>query len=166
MVRMKHAEHGAISKDNQTPRARLDEGALRQLLGYQLAQASIVTNVAFAQAAGTPLSLGQVEFTLLYLIKHNASVTASRLARALAVSMPAITVWMAKLEQRGLVSRERSATDKRSQHFAVTAEGAALVTRAMYALQDADDRLLTPLSTAERAMLLELLHKVALRRSA
>lgn len=164
MVRMKHAEHSPISKDSQTPRARLEEGDLRGLLGYQLAQASIVTNGAFSHAAGTPLTLGQVEFTLLYLIKKNASVTASRLARALAVSMPAITVWMAKLEQRGLVSRERSATDKRSQHFGVTAEGAALVTRAMAALQEADNRLLAHLSAAERAMLLELLHKVALHR--
>ncbi len=166
MGRMKHAESSAISKDSQTPRARLDEGALRQLLGYQLAQASIVTNSAFSHAAGQPLVLGQVEFTLLYLIKQNASVTASRLARALAVSMPAITVWMAKLEQRGLVSRERSSTDKRSQHFGVTAEGAALVTRAMAALLEADNRSLNHLSAAERAMLLELLHKVALHRPA
>lgn len=164
MVRMKHAEHDIISKDSLTPRAKLEEGDLRRLLGYQLAQASIVTNGAFSHAAGTPLALGQVEFTLLYLIKKNTSVTASRLARALAVSMPAITVWMAKLEQRGLVSRERSATDKRSQHFGVTAEGAALVTRAMDALLEADNRLLAHLSAAERAMLLELLHKVALHR--
>ena len=57
---MKHAEHSAVSKDSQTPRARLDEGALRQLLGYQLAQASIVTNSAFSHATGTPLALGQV----------------------------------------------------------------------------------------------------------
>lgn len=161
---MKNAESSAISKDSQTPRARLDEGALRQLLGYQLAQASIVTNSAFSHAAGQPLVLGQVEFTLLYLIKQNTSVTASRLARALAVSMPAITVWMAKLEQRGLVSRERSSTDKRSQHFGVTEEGSALVSRAMAALLEADNRSLNHLSAAERAMLLELLHKVALHR--
>ncbi len=123
---MKKAELNS-AKNGQTPRARLDEGALRQLVGYQLAQASIVTNGAFSHEAGKPMELGQVEFTLLYLIKQNTSVTASRLARALAVSMPAITVWMAKLELRGLVSRERSATDRRSQHFEVTTEGAALV---------------------------------------
>ncbi|MGS5085543.1 MarR family winged helix-turn-helix transcriptional regulator [Hydrogenophaga sp. A37] len=161
---MKHVEQHATSKDSQTPRARLDEGALRQLLGYQLAQASIVTNSAFSHATGEPLALGQVEFTLLYLIRQNTSVTASRLARALAVSMPAITVWMSKLEQRGLVSRQRSATDKRSQHFGVTDEGEALVARAMTALLEADARLLAHLSQAERAMLLELLHKVALHR--
>lgn len=161
---MKHADHSVTSKDSQTPRARLDEGALRQLLGYQLAQASIVTSGAFSHEAGKPLALGQVEFTLLYLINQNTSVTPSRLARALAVSMPAITVWMAKLEQRGLVSRERSTTDKRSQHFGVTAEGSVLVKRAVKSLLEAEARALGHLSAAEQAMLLELLHKVALHR--
>jgi DNA-binding MarR family transcriptional regulator len=162
---MKKAELNS-AKNGQTPRARLDEGALRQLVGYQLAQASIVTNGAFSHEAGKPMELGQVEFTLLYLIKQNTSVTASRLARALAVSMPAITVWMAKLELRGLVSRERSATDRRSQHFEVTTEGAALVERAMKALLEAEARAFGHLSAAEQAMLLELLHKVAQHRVA
>ena len=162
---MKNAEHPG-GKEGQTPRARLDEGALRQLLGYQLAQASIVTSGAFSREVGKPMELGQVEFTLIYLIKQNTSVTASRLARALAVSMPAITVWMAKLEQRGLVFRERSATDRRSQHFGVTPEGDTLVSRAVRSLLDAEAQSLDHLSAAEHAMLLELLHKVALHRPA
>jgi len=162
---MKHPESNT-SKASQTPRARLEEGALRQLLGYQLAQASIVTNGAFSQQVAKAFGLGKVEFTLLYLVKQNASVTASRLARALNVTMPAITVWMAKLEQRGLVSRERSATDGRSQHFGVTPEGSVLVSRGMEALLDAENQALGHLSAAEQAMLLELLHKVALHRPA
>ena len=133
---MKHAESSAISKDSQTPRARLDEGALRQLLGYQLAQASIVTNSAFSHEAGQPMSLGQVEFTLLYLIKQNTSVTASRLARALAVSMPAITVWMAKLEQRGLIRREASPDDRRSLLVCLTEPGRELVDQAVEAAKN------------------------------
>ncbi|MDP2095494.1 MAG: MarR family transcriptional regulator [Hydrogenophaga sp.] len=162
---MKHPESNT-SKASQTPRARLEEGALRQLLGYQLAQASIVTNGAFSQQVAKAFGLGKVEFTLLYLVKQNASVTASRLARALNVTMPAITVWMVKLEQRGLVSRERSATDGRSQHFGVTPEGSVLVSRGMEALLDAENQALGHLSAAEQAMLLELLHKVALHRPA
>lgn len=154
-----------MDKANQTPRARLDEGELRQLLGYQLAQASIGTDGAFRRQVAEPLALGKVEFTLLYLVKQNTAVTASRLARALAVSMPSITVWMVKLEQRGLVSRVRSAADGRSQHFAVTAEGDDLVTRALKALLEAEARAVAHLSAAEQAMLLELLHKVAVHSS-
>lgn len=153
-------------QDHLTPTAHLEEGGLHELLGYRLAQASIVTNGCFQRAAGGPLGLGQVEFTLLHLINQNTSVTPSRMARALAVSMPAITVWLGKLEQRGLVSRERSTTDRRSQHFGVTDDGRQLVTQALAALQAEEAQALSTLSPAERAMLLELLRKVARRRKA
>lgn len=152
------------ASDTLTPEARLEEGGLHDVLGYQLAQASLLTDQRFASAVGQPTGLGQVEFTLLHLIKQNAAVTPSRLARALAVSMPAITVWMGKLEQRGLITRRRSATDRRSAHFEVTAEGLALVTQAMAAVLAEEAQLLAHLSPAERAMLLELLRKVARQR--
>jgi DNA-binding MarR family transcriptional regulator len=115
---------------------------------------------------GQPLGLGQVELTLLHLIKQNTEVTPSRLANALAVSMPAITVWIGKLEQRGLVTRTRSTTDRRSQHFRVTREGAAVSDKALAALKEEDGLASAHLSPAERAMLLELLRKVARRRKA
>jgi DNA-binding MarR family transcriptional regulator len=150
--------------DTLTPEARLQEGGLHDVLGYQLAQASLLTDQRFVSAVGKPTGLGQVEFTLLHLIKQNAKVTPSRLARALAVSMPAITVWMGKLEQRGLITRRRSATDRRSAHVEVTAEGQALVTQAMAAVLAEEAQLLAQLSAAERAMLLELLRKVARQR--
>lgn len=150
--------------DTLTPKARLEEGGLHDVLGYQLAQAAILTNLGFVRAVGKPTSLGQVEFTLLHLINQNAAVTPSKLAQALSVSMPAITVWMGKLEQRGLITRQRSHTDRRSRHFEVTAEGEALVTQAMAAVLAEEAQLLAHLSAAERAMLLELLRKVARQR--
>ena len=144
-----------------TPRARLSEGGLHDLLGYQLAQASIVTSGHFQRRVGRPLGIGQVEFTLLHLIKENTSVTLTRLARALAISAPALTAWITKLEQRGLVERERSATDRRSQHLRVTDAGQALVTQALQGLLDEERATLDLLSPAEQAMLLELLRKVS-----
>lgn len=161
---MKSVDH-IVSKENQTPRARLDEGDLHGLLGYQLAQASIVTNENFFQEVGKPLNLGRVEFTLLHLIKQNSLVTPSKLARALSISMPAITAWITKLEQRGLLLRQRNPKDHRSQHFCVTPEGHALVSSAIASLLQADNQTLSHLSAAESAMLLELLRKVARHRS-
>jgi DNA-binding MarR family transcriptional regulator len=154
-----------LSDDVMTPRARLSEGGLLGLLGYQLAQAAIITSGHFLRRVGRPLGIGPVEFTLLHLVKENPSVTPTRLARALAISLPAITAWIAKLEQRGLVERERSATDRRSQHMRVTAAGEALVTQALQDLLDEERATLNQLSTAEQAMLLELLRKVSHTRS-
>ncbi|MES2942513.1 MAG: MarR family transcriptional regulator [Pseudomonadota bacterium] len=151
------------TKEHKTPGARLDAGELHELLGYLLAQASIATNENFRREVGKPLNLGKVEITILQLIKQNTSVTPSRLARALAISMPAVTVWIAKLEQRGLLLRQKNPNDFRSQHFCVTPEGDALVSKVITTLVHADTQTMKHMSPGERAMLFELLRKVARR---
>ena len=151
------------TKEHKTSGVRLDAGDLHDLLGYLLAQASIATNENFKREVSKPLNLGKVELTILQLIKQNTSVTPSRLARALAISMPAITVWITRLELRGLLLRQKNPDDLRSQHFCVTAEGEALVSNAITSLMQADVQTMKHLSPGERAMLFELLKKVARR---
>jgi len=142
-----------------TPAGSLAEGGLHELLGYQLALAAIRTTDAFARVVGKPLALHRVEFTVLQLVRENSPVTATRLARALAVTTPGVTVWLDRLEKRGLVARERSAVDRRSQNLAITADGEALVTAALQRLLLSDRELMKQLSEGERRMLLELLQK-------
>jgi DNA-binding MarR family transcriptional regulator len=151
--------------NDQTPQGALAEGGVHALLGYQLAQAAIVTTGAFVRTVGKPLELRPVEFTILQLIDENAPVTATQLAKALAVTTPGITIWIDRLEQRELVVRERSDTDRRTQNLNVTRKGRALVSSALGKLLQADRELLAGLSDGERQMLLELLHKVALTRA-
>ena len=54
-----------------TPAGRLDEGALGHVLGYQLAQASVMTAQVFGQAIGPDIDLRPVEYTTLALIHAN-----------------------------------------------------------------------------------------------
>ena len=131
------------------------------LLGYMLAQASIITNDCFAQAAGKVFELHRVEFTILQLVSENAPVTPGKLAKSLAMTAPGVTIWLDRLEARALIRRERSDTDRRVQHLGVTAAGRELVAQALAALLQAERRVLAGLSAGERQMLLELLHKVA-----
>jgi DNA-binding MarR family transcriptional regulator len=77
------------------------------------------------------------------------------------VTPPNITVWIDRLEKRGLVKRERSSTDARAQHIRATMAGAALARKSVSRLLEGEGEVLTTLSAAERAMLVELLHKVA-----
>ena len=147
-----------------TPRGRLGEGGLRDLLGYQLAQAFIVAKATFRHQVGQPHELRPVEFTVLQLIKENPAVTSTRLAQALGVTKPGITVLLDRLVTRGLVMRERSNTDGRAQHLHLTEPGLLLVTKSLQLLLDADIVSLTRLSEGERKILVELLHKVALHR--
>jgi len=144
-----------------TPFGRLDEVGMHAILGYQLAQANIVTTRVFAERIGSTFELRPVEFTILALVDGNPGVSARQLADALAVTPPNITMWIDKLEKRGYVERERSRTDRRAQHIRATTQGAALARKAVELAIEGEQAALTGLSAAERGMLVELLHKVA-----
>lgn len=149
---------------DRTPLTRMIEGGLHGLVGYQLAQATIVTTLAFNAAISGVGALRPVEYTVLALVDGNPDVTARQLARGLALSPPNITVWLDRLESRGLVVRSRSAADARMQHIRTTAAGAKLVAQATARLLESERQALAALSLAERAMLVELLHKLAMTR--
>jgi DNA-binding MarR family transcriptional regulator len=154
----------AVPDADRTPLAKLTEAAVHGIVGYQLAQATIVTNQVFDDRVGRRGGLRRVEFTILALVQGNPDVTARQLARALAVTPPNIAVWLDKLEARGLVARQRSANDARVQHVRITRAGGQLVDRSAQLLLEGEQAALSALSAAERAMLVELLHKVALSR--
>ena len=148
-----------------TPEGGLDEGGIHGLLGYQLAQAAIVTTRAFDRVAGEPLDLRPVEFTILQLVHENAPVTPTQIAQALAITRPGVTVWLDRLEKRGLLERTRDESDRRAQNLHVTPKGEKLVGRALKELLEADRELLQHMTEGERRMLLELLHKFAMSRA-
>jgi DNA-binding MarR family transcriptional regulator len=148
-----------------TPAGQLEEARLHYVLGYQLAQASIVTNLLFTQLIGEPLALRRVEYTLLTLIAENPGGSHARLARALAVSSPNITTWIDKLEKRGFVKRRQSESDRRLQVLHATPKGLALAREATQRILKAETSALHALSPGERLILAELLHKVACART-
>jgi DNA-binding MarR family transcriptional regulator len=154
----------ALPDAERTPAARLTESSLHGIVGYQIAQASIVTDEVFEEQVGRGEGLRKLEFTILVLVQGNPGVTARQLARALAVTPPNIAVWLERLASRGLVERERSTEDARVQHIRCTAEGARRVAQLVRRVVQAEAEALHTLSPAERAMLAELLHKVALAR--
>ena len=155
-----------LSRSDTTPAGRLDEARLHDVLGYQMAQAGIVTGAVFKAQVGQPFGLRPVEYTVLTLIVENPGGSLVRLARALAVTAPNITMWIDRLEARGLVRREQSTRDRRSQVLHATDEGIALARAATQRILDAErEALAAHLSAGERAILLELLHKVACARA-
>ena len=149
-----------------TPAGGLAENPLQRLLGYQMAQATIVTQAVFERGVGGPLGLRPVEYTVLVLVTENPGVSPAQLSRALVVTRPNMTLWIDKLEARGLVKREKNAVDRRGQHLHATRQGAALAVKATQTLLDAERSACAALSDGERLMLAELLHKLACARGA
>jgi DNA-binding MarR family transcriptional regulator len=152
-----------MKRSGRSAAASLDVVAphLDQVLGYQLARASILTSGVFSRAVGEPLGLRPVEYTILSLIGEQPGMTPARLARLLAVTAPNITAWLAKLEGRALVERSTSAQDRRVQLLELTAEGRRVARAATQRLVDNEAAALQSLSRGERLLLNELLCKVA-----
>ena len=149
---------------DNTPAGRLAEAKLYGVIGYQLAQASITAGRVFKTQVGDVFDLRPVEYTILTLVNENPGGSSARLAQALAVTAPNITMWIDRLVKRGLVQRRPSTTDRRSQHLQVTAEGERIAAVATQRLLDGEQAAFEHLSLGERSILVELLHKVARRR--
>ena len=93
-------------------------------------------------------------------------MSAARLAKALAVTAPNIAAWLERLERRELIRRTPHATDRRAQHLRTTPTGATLASSATRSVIEGEQLALGNLSKGEQMILIELLHKVAVSRSA
>jgi DNA-binding MarR family transcriptional regulator len=136
-------------------------GPLAGLAGFRLAQAQHAATRMYEAAVGQPLGLRKVEFSLLMLLRANGPLTPKQLAQALWMSAPALTAVLDRLQARGLLERRPHPDDGRSQQVLPTDAGAALAEAAAQATEGMEGPLLQRLSPAERAMLLELLGKLA-----
>ena len=143
----------------------LDDSAMLKLLGYNLAQASIPTTRVFRRRIA-PLGLTQVEFTVLVLLATNPAVTQGQLGRTLGAAPSNLANMLSRLEGKGLIERRRSRRDARAQELALTRRGESLAKKALAASEGMEEGLLRHFSAGERAMLFELLQRVARLRHA
>ena len=138
----------------------LDQSRLMHLVGYAARRAAIELKKTFAKHLG-PLDLKAVEFSVLVLVAANPQVNQKQLGQALDVSAPNLAVTLDRMVERGWVERVRSTTDRRAQHVHLTPRGRELTQQAEKIAATMENASLRMLSPAERALLIELLLKVA-----
>jgi DNA-binding MarR family transcriptional regulator len=141
--------------------APLSLGPLAGIAGFHLARATVTTQAAFQRHIAAVFELNKIEFSLLMLVLANPGIVPKRLARALAVTAPKLTLLLDGLQARKLIQRQRNAADGRSQHLLLTDRGRKLARDAAAAAEPMERELLAQLSRAEHAMLIELLAKLA-----
>ena len=139
----------------------LSLGTLSDVLGYHIAQAAVTTVDMFERHVGERFNLRKVEFSILMLLLQNGPLSPKRLGQVLALTAPNLTLLLDRLQERDLLRRERNQTDRRSQNIVLTEAGLAVSREAAAAAGPMERELDSRLSAAERAMLLELLRKVA-----
>jgi len=151
--------------DAAIPARPLDTSRLTHLVGYAASRAALEMRKVFARHMN-PLGLKVVDFSILMLVAGNPEVNQKRIGQALDISAPNMAVILDRMVERGWVQRVRSERDRRAQHIHLTPAGRELVQRAERISQTMEDPSLQVLSAAERALLIELLLKVAGARDA
>ena len=155
----KHAEFiTAIQEAAEQP---LRQDVLLSLVGYNCRRAYLNILPLFAERMGQ-YELRTVDFSVLSLLKANPNIVQKRLAQAINVSPPNLGILLDRLEERGLLMRQRNPLDKRSQTLALTPEGSRLCAKAEKTASELELDATAMLTSAEREQLLGLLQKIFL----
>ena len=140
----------------------LDQSVLLSLVGYNCRRAFLNIMPLFEKRM-VKYKLRAVDFSVLSLLKANPNINQKRLSQAVNVSPPNLAILLDRLETRGLVMRQRSPLDKRSQTLILTPEGTSLCSKAEKTASDLEIEATAMLSKTERNQLLKLLQKIYLQ---
>lgn len=105
--------------------------------------------------------LTPLQFAVLAALLKSGPEDQVHLGGSLALDRTTIGVVVRNLEERRLVTRSVSERDRRSKPVSITAAGKNLLHEAVAAAEAAQDRMLAPLTAAERRKFIRLLQKVA-----
>ena len=140
--------------------AGLDQARLTGLVGYAASRAALELRKSFERHLG-PLGLKVVDYSILVLVASNPEVNQRQLGQALDISAPNMAITLDRMAASGWVERVRSTQDRRAMLIHLTAAGRDLIARAEKIAATMEQGALRMLSPAERALLIELLLKVA-----
>jgi len=114
----------------------------------------------FADAVAR-LDLTPPEAGALRALARGTGISQRELAARLGAAPSRVVVLVDSLEHKGLVTRRRSATDRRQHALHLTSAGTAMMKRLRRVAEEHEHALLRPLSDRERDQLSRLLAKLA-----
>jgi DNA-binding MarR family transcriptional regulator len=152
---------GTKSSASRPRSERLPElGLLESLLGYHLRRAQFAVFQHFAMTVGeadvTPGQLG-----VLAVIDVNPGLSQTRLGAALGIDRSTVVAIIDRLEERGLVARDAAPNDRRSHALRLSDRGVATLRRLETLVRGHERQIARRLSAGERAMLIDMLERVA-----
>ena len=151
-----------MAQDRPAPKPRDAEvhlGPLRNFIAFHLRLAQDASFRSFAQNAGRR-RWGPGNFAAMMVIRKNPGITQVALGRAISRDKSTVTPLIQKLQRRGLVTRRRSASDRRSITLELTRAGEATL-RDLLVHARAHNRRLDAILGKQKAAFLEQLRKIA-----
>ncbi len=139
--------------------AATDLADLDQQVGYMLRQAQLAVFADFiAKQRGAPLRPGQ--FSILAIIGRNPGLSQTKVCSALGIKRANLVAAIDALESLGLVRRDASVTDRRSNRLHLTPAGQRALQGALDTQAVHEARITRLLGTAGKRALLKQLAKL------
>ena len=139
--------------------AEVHLGPLRNFIAFHLRLAQDASFRSFAQNAGRR-RWGPGNFAAMMVIRQNPGITQVELGRAISRDKSTVTPLIQELQRRGLVSRRRSSSDRRSITLELTRAGEAALDGLLIHAR-AHNRRLDTILGKQKAAFLEQLRKIA-----
>jgi len=146
-------------RKKKVPIAGINYGPLADWLGFHLRLAQIASFQAFANEA-QDIDLSPGRFALLMLIGRNPGISQTTLSRAHGSDKSTLTPALNDLKRRGLITRGRLKSDRRSYQLALTPAGHQLLARLTVCATRHDQNLDRIVGPRDRGRFLKLLRKL------
>lgn len=101
-----------------------------------------------------------MQWSVLAAVLEEPGSAQTHIAKRLGIDAVTLGQMIDALEQKGLVKRQADPADRRGRQLFITRRGADLRQRLRPTMRAAQDRLLSPLTKAERVALLDMLARV------
>lgn len=130
-----------------------------QMPGHFIRRAQQVSSAYFAEELADS-ELTSVQMVALVAIADNPGIDATRLSEIIDFDRATIGGVVDRLQRKGLIQRGVNVQDKRSKTMQATPAGKALLKVSLPRVEQVQERLLAPLSPAERETFLRLIKAV------
>lgn len=134
--------------------------SLYDMPGHLIRRAQQISTALFAEECAA-FDLTSVQYAAMVAIRAHPEVDATRLSHLIAFDRSTLGSVLERLEAKGWVLRTASPTDRRVRLLRLTLEGERLLRQVEPAVCRVQQRLLEPLTPADRAAMLRLLGQLA-----
>ena len=142
------------------PTTGISLGMLTGLLGYHLRRAQIAVFQHFTETMGA-VEITPGQFGMLSVINTNRGLSQTQLGHALGIDRSTIVAMIDRLEQRNLVIRAASPTDRRSHALHLSEQGAALLRQLEDMVRAHERHIAKDMNAEDQAQLIRLLDRIA-----
>ncbi len=128
--------------------------------GHLIRRAHQVSTAIFMKETQS-LGLTPVQYCALIVIREHSGIDATRVSELIAFDRATIGNVLTRLEGKGLIARRAGVEDKRTKLLFLTPKGQAMIRRIDATAARVAERILAPLTPADRPRLLRMLARLS-----